>query len=89
MSEADLYRKQRVEDVSFMMDGEIWNWGWADFDFEWNVDAGFAAYPHGWRYYHAFRHPRESANMLYFDGHVGTVYHFTKTGKYLFNYKFP
>ena len=87
--ERGVYRKMRVEDVSFMMDGEIWNWGWADYDFEWNVDAGFAAYPHGWRYYHGFRHPRESANMLYFDGHVGTVYHFTKTGKYLFNYKFP
>jgi len=86
---ASIYRKQRAEDVSFMMDIEILNWGWADFDFEWNVDAGFLAYPHGWRYYHAFRHPQQSANMLYYDGHVGQVYHYTKTGRYLFNYKFP
>ena len=50
--------------------------------FEWNIDAVTGSYYDGnigWIY--AFHHPGHRANMLYFDGHVGSVQHFRVSGK--------
>jgi prepilin-type N-terminal cleavage/methylation domain-containing protein/prepilin-type processing-associated H-X9-DG protein len=38
---------------------------------------------------YAFRHPNETANVLYMDGHATGSQHYRFTNKYLFNWKYP
>ena len=84
------YGLRTTAEVSFIMDCKTWTWGWSDPQFEWGVDV-----PGGWApavyggYFYAFRHPGERANMLFLDGHVAAVQHYSKTGKALFNWKYP
>lgn len=57
--------------------------GWVPNCMEWNIDnpnlhAGSGC---GGPCYYAFRHPGGVANILYLDGHVGTVRHRNQTGK--------
>jgi prepilin-type N-terminal cleavage/methylation domain-containing protein/prepilin-type processing-associated H-X9-DG protein len=82
--------KHSASEVSFLMDCKIWNWGWDDPQFEWGVDLPGSLPPGSWAgYYYAFRHPGNRANMLYYDGHVASVAHWSQTGIKLFNWKYP
>lgn len=87
---SSVYRVQSASEVSFLMDCPPWVWGWDFARFSWLADNpaywGSAAFG---GYYYAFRHPGSRANMLYLDGHVASVAHFSQTGKYLFNWKYP
>jgi prepilin-type processing-associated H-X9-DG protein/prepilin-type N-terminal cleavage/methylation domain-containing protein len=83
-------RVQSIAEVSFIMDCKGWTWGWQDPFFEWGVDVsgGWAPAPGG-GYYYAFRHPGKRANVLYYDGHVAAVQHYSATSKAVFNWKYP
>jgi prepilin-type processing-associated H-X9-DG protein len=84
------YGQASASEVCFLMDCKTWTWGWNAPMFEWGVDV-----PGGWApavfggYFYAFRHPGQRANMLFFDGHVAAVQHYSKTGKALFHWKYP
>lgn len=74
-----------VAEVAFVMDGPIWFTGLDAANFGWHVDTAFA-----WqRYYIAFRHPGNRANVLYYDGHVAAVRHYLQTGKFIWSWKYP
>jgi prepilin-type N-terminal cleavage/methylation domain-containing protein/prepilin-type processing-associated H-X9-DG protein len=84
------YSVSRASEVTFMMDCKVWRWGWIDPQFEWGVDDPASLPPGTYSsYYYAFRHPGDRANMLYYDGHVVSVQHWSQTGIHLFNWKYP
>jgi len=62
-----------------VMDKSIPQWGWVINYAEWNVDTQWGLDNAGWDY--AFRHPGGRANVLYLDGHVGSVQHYFVSGK--------
>jgi len=75
-----------VSDVHFMMDCRNWaGSGWEDPTFGYGMDL-LPLWP--WSSY-AFRHPGNRANMLYYDGHVGSIRSYFDTGKFVWNCKFP
>lgn len=71
--------------MSFMTDCPVWRFGWDVPQFAWGIDFPLSSNPHSY----TFRHGGGRANMLYYDGHVESVLPFEKTGKYLFNWKYP
>jgi prepilin-type processing-associated H-X9-DG protein/prepilin-type N-terminal cleavage/methylation domain-containing protein len=77
-----LFSVQSPSETSFLMDCKVWLSGWDEPFFDYAVDlSGYYAY--------AFRHPDNRANVLYLDGHVETVRHCERTGKRIFNWKYP
>jgi prepilin-type N-terminal cleavage/methylation domain-containing protein/prepilin-type processing-associated H-X9-DG protein len=54
---------------TFVMDGRALSLGWDFAHFVWDVDGGTLSY-NGWN--HGFRHPNNTANMLFMDGHIQT-----------------
>jgi prepilin-type N-terminal cleavage/methylation domain-containing protein/prepilin-type processing-associated H-X9-DG protein len=81
------YRAQGAADLAFIMDGRPWDWGWSVDFFDYHVDTQYGLDTYAWET--AFRHPGQRANILYFDGHIGSVQHCLKTGKYICQWKFP
>ena len=85
-------RVYSTSEVSFMMDCRAWTQGWDTDEFGYLADnstywANTGAAGSG--YYYAFRHPGNRANVLYLDGHVASIQHYTLTGKYLWSWNFP
>ncbi len=78
------FRVYNASEVVFMMDCKVWYWAWLSPDFDWLVD-----YPLDDIYSYVYRHPGKRANVLYFDGHVSAVQHFSQTGKRLYTWKYP
>lgn len=78
-----------VSELTFMMDAPTYIWGWDQAWFTWNVDvaAQLDTGNNKWRY--GFRHPNETANVLYMDGHAANSMHARVTGKNLFTWKYP
>jgi prepilin-type N-terminal cleavage/methylation domain-containing protein/prepilin-type processing-associated H-X9-DG protein len=60
-----------------IMDAYIWSWGENLLYFHSEIDDAAFYDPRG---KHAFRHPGESANVLYLDGHAGATQHYLQTG---------
>jgi prepilin-type processing-associated H-X9-DG protein len=94
ISGANLVRRvPNASDVSFVMDCTVWSsGGWAQAEFGWGIDT----FPFFWgptapsASYYAFRHGgNRRANMLYYDGHVGSVRPYQETAINLWNYKYP
>jgi prepilin-type processing-associated H-X9-DG protein/prepilin-type N-terminal cleavage/methylation domain-containing protein len=85
------WRVYQASEVSFIMDSRLFQWGWSYPMFDYKIDSMiYWDITSIWGgYYYAFRHPGERANMLYLDGHVDTVRHYSVGGKYLFNWKYP
>jgi prepilin-type N-terminal cleavage/methylation domain-containing protein/prepilin-type processing-associated H-X9-DG protein len=70
--------------AGIVMDCQDFGLGGIDFHFNGWVDYPDPTYPLAKGYFwHAFRHPRSSANMLYWDGHVEPVRPFFMTGVYV------
>jgi prepilin-type N-terminal cleavage/methylation domain-containing protein/prepilin-type processing-associated H-X9-DG protein len=67
-----------IAEAPLIMDAYLWSWGEGLLFFFTEVDDPAFYYYRG---AHAFRHPGETANVLYLDGHVGSVRHFIYTGK--------
>jgi len=67
--------------ATFVVDAGNLGYGWVFNYFEWNIDG--ASQPYNW-YNQGFFHPSNTSNMLYMDGHVMPVQHYSKTGKALF-----
>lgn len=87
-------RVYSAAEVAFFMDSGVISWGGGAPTFDgranssayWTV-AGGAGMPGYYAY--AFRHPGNRANVLYFDGHVSSVQHYSQTGQYVWNWKYP
>lgn len=81
----ETYRVWSVPEVSFVMDGPLWVWAWDEGCF-----FGSTINSTDPKYYYAFRHPGNRANVLYFDGHVSSysVRDYTASG-YVWNWKYP
>ncbi|MBI4024302.1 MAG: prepilin-type N-terminal cleavage/methylation domain-containing protein [Verrucomicrobia bacterium] len=87
-------RVDNAAEVSFFMDSSVISFGWGAPTFDGAADtlAGWTAPPVAGmpRYYaYAFRHPGGRANVLYLDGHIASVQHYTVAGKYIWNWKYP
>jgi prepilin-type processing-associated H-X9-DG protein len=77
-----------ISEVGFIMDCP--NWGASNSDipsYSWYIDHAYN--PDFYYGSYAFRHPGNRANMLYYDGHVGSVRHYAETGKPIWNWKYP
>jgi prepilin-type N-terminal cleavage/methylation domain-containing protein/prepilin-type processing-associated H-X9-DG protein len=73
-------RVQPPAAVTFVSDAGLYAFGWFLPYFEWGIDG--PGMPYGWTD-DGFRHPGESMNMLYMDGHAVPEKHFFVTGKRL------
>ncbi len=82
-----LYVKS-VSELTFMMDAPTWIWGWDQAWYTWNVDNA-AQLDGSNKFRYSFRHPNETANVLYMDGHAAGSQHALYTGKALFGWKYP
>ena len=66
-------------DGTLVVDHRAAVFGWDFVYFEWGIDGGTITYG-GWNY--GFRHPNNTANMLYMDGHVNmNTKHYSESGK--------
>jgi prepilin-type processing-associated H-X9-DG protein len=59
----------KLEQMPMVMDCEAWNPGWQVAAFAWHVDDAYW----NWDPFYPYRHPGNRANVVYMDGHVGTV----------------
>jgi len=84
-SSFNAWRVTSAAQVAFIMDGPIWFTGLDIANFTWHVDTAYA-WP---RYYVAFRHPGNRANVLYYDGHVASVVSWMQSGKFVWSWKYP
>lgn len=73
--------------ATLVVDARLWNYGWDLAYFEDSIDSPGGSVNYPWA--HAFRHPAETANVLYMDGHVVPERHFDHTGKFLFTWIWP
>lgn len=83
------YYVKTVAELMFMMDAPTWIWGWDQAWISWNVDNVTQLDAGANKYRYSFRHPNETANVLYMDGHAVSAKHYQSTGKYLFSWKYP
>ena len=85
-----------VSEVPMLMDGGVWSFGWGPCHFaevsldspvywQWvNFPVGCAGY-----FSYAFRHAGGRANVLYMDGHIGSVLPYSVTGVATKGWKYP
>ena len=76
--------------ISFLMDCGVWDNGWWPAFYADDIDDN----PSYWGeprhvYSYAFRHPANSADVLYFDGHAAAAQSWYQTGKYIMSWKYP
>ena len=72
-----------------MVDSWVWDDGWMIPMYADLLDnpAWLDTFRYHFRY--AFRHPGNRINVLYYDGHVGAVEHWSKSGNRIWKYKYP
>jgi prepilin-type processing-associated H-X9-DG protein/prepilin-type N-terminal cleavage/methylation domain-containing protein len=80
-----------VSQVSFLMDCQRWcGWGWISPEYGFAADGDWPdCQSNLGSVWHAFRHPGKRANILYFDGHVGSARHYWEGGKLNWTWKYP
>ena len=83
MNEGNPYENIRAADALMVMDGPDWGLTWLLPYVAWNLDApgSYTGY-----FDYAFRHPAETSNAMYRDGHVAGIQHIVKTGKPLWKF---
>src|ERR1043166_2731859 len=83
------YRVYSTAEVSFMVDCWIWDAGWVTPFYADLIDDPASLYTPRYHFIYAFRHPGNRINVLYYDGHVASVQHWSQTGKRIWNFKYP
>ncbi len=73
----------RQSSMAMIMDCPAWNVGWNPASFAWDIDSDDPIF--GLNPYYPYRHPGNSANVLYMDGHVdGAASHALGKGPRIF-----
>jgi prepilin-type processing-associated H-X9-DG protein len=83
MLDGSPWENKRASEALLVMDTPDWGLTWLLPYFAWDLDSP-SSYPGFYDY--AFRHPGQSANGMYRDGHVASIHHFVETSKPLWEY---
>jgi prepilin-type processing-associated H-X9-DG protein len=84
---APTYRKPKPGESKLVIDTINWGVGWVLPYFEWNFDNAFTG-PTDPKLY-AFRHPGQTLNALYMDGHVQALAPYSKTQDHIWQVLYP
>jgi prepilin-type N-terminal cleavage/methylation domain-containing protein/prepilin-type processing-associated H-X9-DG protein len=70
-----------AHDAVFVIDTPDWGPGWVLTFYNYHIDGPLKGWLYAGENIYAFRHPGQTLNALYMDGHVGSLKHKSATGK--------
>ena len=86
---APTYKPIPAHQARLVIDTTDWGAGWTLPFFNYHLDGPITNWLYSGENLYAFRHPNQTLNALYMDGHVEPHQHISKTGKALYQVLYP